>query len=85
MLKPDIKQMLEVGMDCGLSMLEEAYTNYMTHYDLFFSLGDYQAQYLVFAGNLRNLGLIDEDDYLKEVSIEDCLKIIQEAENNDKA
>jgi len=31
-----IKQMLEIGKECGLSDIEQAYSQVMTHYDVFF-------------------------------------------------
>lgn len=45
MIKPSVLGMLEVGKACGLFTLEEAYSNYMNHYDCFFLISDYHSQY----------------------------------------
>jgi len=74
-LKPDVKQMLEIGKDCGLSTLAEAYGHYMCHYDLFFLISNYSEQYGVFRDNLIDLGFVDTATMeLIDVSIDSALK-----------
>ena len=86
MLKPDIKQMLEIAKDAGLSTLEDAFTEYMRHSDMFFLLSDYQNQLQKFTTDIANLNwLEDEGMYLKDMTIEECLEILQKVQNDDKA
>jgi len=59
-LKPSIEQMIQVGKDCGLSTLEEAYNNYMNHYDCFFLIEKFHEQLRVFAVDLALAGLLEE-------------------------
>jgi oligoribonuclease NrnB/cAMP/cGMP phosphodiesterase (DHH superfamily) len=44
MLKPNAEQMLWVGKGCGLTWVMEAYNPYLSHYDLFFAMDDFEAQ-----------------------------------------
>jgi hypothetical protein len=75
-LKPSIVQMLNVAQDCGLTTLNEAYSNYMSHYDCFFLLSDYAAQQAVFFAQLKECGFFvaQGNSYtLKEISIVEAL------------
>lgn len=74
MLEPSIRGMLELGKNCGLSMLEEAYKNYMLHYDCFFLIANYEEQYNKFKKDIDMQGWIDLNGYLIKTTIEDCLK-----------
>ncbi len=86
MLKPDIKQMLEIAKDMGLSTLEDAFTEYMRHYDLFFLLSDYQNQLQKFTTDIANLNWLEgESMYLKDMTIEECLALLEKVQNDDKA
>lgn len=73
-LKPDVRQMIEIGMDCGLQSVEEAYYNYMNHYDCFFLIKNYQQQYRDF---LRDLGIADlqEETEVGKIRLVDKLLI----------
>ena|ERR1019366_4819350 len=75
-LKPNVVQMLEIGRDCGLSMLGEAYQNYMNHYDCFFLIEDYTNQYDKFVADLTVAGLVtyvDAFPHLLDMTIEQAL------------
>lgn len=77
MIKPSIQQMLEIGQDCGLSSLDEAYGNYLNRYDMFFLISDFQNQMREFTEQLVILGLTEQYEgslSLKEISIEEALK-----------
>jgi len=71
-LKPDVRQMLTIGRDCGLDDLEEAYCNYMNHYDCFFLIDDYAYQYSKFKLELINLGFVD-DNHMVDMTIDEAL------------
>ena len=86
MLKPDIKQMLELAKDMGLTTLEDAFIEYMRHYDLFFLMSDYQNQLNNFCTEIANLNWLEaEDNYLRDMTIEECLALLEKAQNDDKA
>ncbi len=78
-LRPSVEQMLWVGKDCGLTMLSEAYENYMSHYDLFFLIDDYQAQSTVFNGEIVKHLWTEVDmktqtvQIREDLSIDDCM------------
>lgn len=73
-LKPNIRQMLEIGKDLGLTTLDEAHSNYMRHYDCFFLISDFQEQNNKFVIDIITLGWLDETKYLKDLTIEECLE-----------
>lgn len=60
MLKPSVKQMLELGEACGLDTVGQAYDNYMSNYDMFFLLEELKEQVIEFHKELKKYGL---DDY----------------------
>lgn len=74
-LKPDIKQMLTLGKGCGLHTLDEAYNNYMNHYDCFFLISDYAAQYKQFKTELIDVGLV-VDNTLADLTIDEALVLV---------
>lgn len=61
-LKPNIQQMIQIGKDCGLSTLDEAYSNYLNHYDMFFLIEKYNEQLRDFVVDLAIAGLLVEED-----------------------
>lgn len=58
-LKPDVKQMLYIGDGCGLTYVEEAYNNYMNHYDCFFLIEKYHEQKRQFFLDMAIMGLLE--------------------------
>lgn len=50
---PSIEEMLCIGFGCGLTFVSEAHSNYMRHYDLFFSIEDYNRQVLKYVEQLK--------------------------------
>jgi len=60
MINPSIEQMLEVGRDCGLHTVGQAYGNYLNHYQMFFSLENLEGQTRAFELQLQQAGLGDE-------------------------
>lgn len=75
MLRPSVSQMLRIGKGCELNTLGEAYNNYISHYDCFFLISDYENQYKIFAEDILSLGWIDEEGFiLDSLLIDDCLK-----------
>ena len=84
MLEPSLLQMICIAEEIGLKTLEQAYTNYMRQYDLFFLVSDYENQYKVFADTIRKYNFTDREGFLKDLSLEECRDIIQSVENNDK-
>lgn len=80
-LKPDILQMLEIGRECGLIYFEEAYHNYLNHYDCFFLIERLQEQMTEFKDELLKAQLLEADEegtlYLKSMSIENAIKQVK--------
>lgn len=79
-MKPSVKDLLEIGKGCGLEHIEEAYNNYMLHYDLFFSLDNYREQYNELIKELKSFCLLEETEdglYLVDISIEEALEKIK--------
>lgn len=74
MIKPSVKQMLEIGSDCGLDSISEAYHNYVSHYGMFFCLEKLNEQMQVFNKELSNFGIDDTPDML----IEDALRLLND-------
>lgn len=70
--------MLDIGKACGLNMVEEAYHNYMNHYDCFFLISDYQTQYVEFCNTLLEKGLVTADSEgaltLVDMTIDEAFK-----------
>lgn len=58
-MEPSVKEMLEVGESCGLKTVEEAYNNYMNHYDMFFLISKYNEQLHTLHGEMKTLRLIE--------------------------
>jgi len=65
-----IKQMLEIGKECGLSDIEQAYSQVMTHYDVFFFGSKEQGK---FNDELRNSPFV-ENNFFKDLTIDECLE-----------
>ena len=80
MLEPSVEGMLKVGRDCGLLMVEEAYNNYMHHYDMFFLIEDYTNQYIKFVQDLKEAKLLKKDMTLRHCLIEDALEGLERAD-----
>lgn len=57
-MKPCVKEMLEVAEACGLETVDEAYTNYMNHYDAFFLIDKFQEQQHALHGEMKQMRLI---------------------------
>ncbi len=76
-LKPDVIEMLNIGEGSGLIFLEEAYFNYMRHYDLFFNMEKYSEQYYEFMDKIKSYGFV-EDSMLLDITISQALEIINE-------
>jgi hypothetical protein len=72
-LKPSVMQMLEVAQGCELKTLQEAYDNYMLHYDMFFLIEKYQEQYSEFVAELYDLGLAN-NEMMVDMTIEAVLE-----------
>lgn len=72
-LKPSVLQMLLLGQDCGLLTVDDAYSNYMNHYDCFFLIEKFQEQHQVFVEELQSLGFVDGCQF-KDISIEGAIK-----------
>jgi hypothetical protein len=74
--------MIQSGIDCDLSTLEEAYDNYMRHYDSFFYIPEYRAQYLTLRDEGIALGLVVEINgsyQLKDFTLKEALVRIDAA------
>lgn len=79
MLKPSLEEMLMVSKTCGLYSLQEAYDNYLNHYDLFFLIDNYQDQLLELTNEIKSFDLIESVDgklFLKDISIEDVKNMV---------
>ena len=76
-LKPSVKQMLEIGEGCGLVHIDEAYSNYLNHYDCFFYIPEYHQQHAEFVEELTKLGFVvsnaDGKKELVNITIVDAL------------
>lgn len=57
-MKPCVKEMLEVAEACGLETVDEAYSNYMNHYDAFFLIDKYAEQQHALHSEMKQLRLI---------------------------
>ena len=71
-LKPSIRQMLVIAGGCGLKTLDEAYNNYMNHYDCFFLISDFNAQHTQFVRDMIALGFV-KDRAVVEMTIDEAL------------
>lgn len=52
-------EMLQIGFDCGLTTVEEAYSQIMSHYDCFFLIENINEQLQAFNERLGELGFLD--------------------------
>lgn len=52
-----VEEMLQIGYDCGLEYVDEAYGQVMNHYDLFFTI-DKPLEISIFQLLLREKGLL---------------------------
>lgn len=78
-LKPNVAQMISVAYACGLSTLNEAYDQYMLHYDCFFLIDKFHEQHKDFVEELKDFGFIDEENgvlSLVEYSLDSCAHIL---------
>ena len=85
MLEPSVKDMLEIGKGCGLSTVQEAYDNYMNHYDMFFLIEDYTNQYIKFVQDLKETGFVNKDMTLKDFSIIEGLERVAARSSSGKS
>ena len=89
-LKPDVREMLEIGKGCGLEHIAEAYQNYMNHSDCFFLFEKYAEQSRDFAEEMERIGLITKTDgdppyQMCDLSIEAAIEKVDEYEIRRKA
>lgn len=78
-LKPSVAQMIIVGYRCGLKTLEEAYNQYLSHYDCFFLIDKFHEQHDEFLQQLKDLGFTEQvDGYneLVDMNLDVCCKIL---------
>ena len=71
--------MLELGKECGLKHLDEAYGNVMRHYDAFFIIKSTQMQ--DFQASVIGLGLTETVDgvcTLRDLTIEQAIDVINQ-------
>ena len=54
-----VKQMLVLGLECGLEKVHEAYSQVISHYDAFFSIENFKAEHSKFLHDMFNQGLIE--------------------------
>ena len=76
---PSIAEMLDVAEGCGLKWLDEAYSNYVNHYTLFFYIPEYQQQMLMFTAELKFKNLTETEDgklKLKDLTIEEARTLL---------
>lgn len=80
----NVKEMLELGKECGLKTVGEAYSNVMNHWDAFFTYANHEEEIHVFITELKeaNLlvpeGMVHEDEYFSfgHTTIEEALQSI---------
>ena len=78
-LKPSVAGMIQIGYGCGLSTLDEAYGQYMRHYDCFFLLDKFHEQNAEFTQQLKDLGFVEQVDGVNElidITLEASAKIL---------
>ena len=78
-LKPSVAQMIQVGYGCGLNTLEEAYDQYLSHYDCFFLIDKFHEQMAEFAQQLKDLGFVEQiEEHLElgNLTLVACAKIL---------
>jgi hypothetical protein len=65
-----LEDMLQIGHDCGLTYIDEAYSQIMCHYDAFFRIDNLAQERKTFEDKLRAANLVDENSqYLKYLTI----------------
>lgn len=75
---PSVEAMLRIGKDLGYEKVEEAYDQYMHHWDCFFSIDRFADQYSAFIGEMSDLGLVSGRT-VNDVTIDDALLRVEEA------
>ena len=79
---PNISQMLEIAEACGLTTLEDAYQNYISHYDMFFYIPEYCEQLHAFTIELKEKGLTEvfegESLLLLNISISEAKNLVSD-------
>lgn len=81
----DIKQMLELGQECGLRTVGEAYSNVMNHWDAFFTYENQEEEIqkfredLVESSLLKLKGQVHDDLYYTfgNTTIEEALESLK--------
>lgn len=73
-MKPlTVEEMLQIGYDCGLNYIDEAYGQIMCHYDAFFSIANFAEERKAFEDKIEAAGLVHEDgQYLKHLTISEA-------------
>ena len=78
----NILEMLRIGEACGLDTVEEAFSDYMNHYDLFFLMENYHKQYNELIDELVRSKIVTEVEKGKytfiNISIKDALILLGE-------
>lgn len=76
------QQMLELGQECGLQYVSEAYSNVMNHWDAFFTYANHEAEIKAFHDELKEVGLLTlcEDEYFTfgDTTIKEALGSLSE-------
>lgn len=79
-MKPSVMQILNIGKEMGFDDLDQAYFDYMRHYDCFFLLDKYEEQYKELFEEFDRYGLLDRVDgniFLKQVTISEAIEIVE--------
>lgn len=79
MIKKHIIPMLNIGKECGLEMLEEAYFMYMNHYDVFFYIPNLATESAELTKTFKDLGLlevVEDRQCLKDITIDEAIIVV---------
>jgi len=72
-----VEEMLQIGYDCGLNHIEEAYGQIMSHYDAFFYIPELDKQLESFKDKIIAAGLVDENKTLLDLTIKEAAEKIK--------
>lgn len=79
-MKPmTIEDTIQIGYDCGLTTLDEAYSQIMLHYDCFFLISDFAAQRATYDKLFFDAGFVEKDhegSRIKDITLVDAAKQI---------
>ncbi len=76
--EPSVVQMLKIGQAIGLTTVEQAWSDYSRHSDLYFNLEHYQEQVCDLWKQIRILGIVD-------MTISDALEKIKNLSSIEKS